>query len=109
VGQKRSKRRKVLNLKGQRVSLVVGKDMQVEQVAYLLGNALVGKFIGRRMSLDSLSRWTQLQWSTMLENGSIFHLLERGWIGFIFHSEVDTSEILKGQWLFDHSLLSLKP
>ena len=46
-GQKRSIRRKVVKSKGQGVSLIEN-DVQIEQVAFLLGKALVGKLLGRK-------------------------------------------------------------
>jgi hypothetical protein len=109
VEESRKKQRKVIKSQGKGISLVVGKDVRVEQVVSLLDKTLVGKILGRKMGLDSLNTWIQSHWGSILEKGPTFHLLERGWIRFIFHSEVDAMCILWGQWFFDKVILSLKP
>ena len=38
----------------------------------------------------------------------IFHLLDRGWIRFVFYFERDKDNILSGGYYWDNSILSLK-
>jgi len=74
-----------------------------------LGKALMGKFWVMKMGVEHINSWIQKHRSPGLEYYHVFHLLEKGWIGFIFHMEEDASKILRGQWFYDLALLSLKP
>jgi hypothetical protein len=46
----------VIKYWGGGISLVVSKDIQVEQIGLLAGNTLVGKFLGHRVSMACLNK-----------------------------------------------------
>jgi hypothetical protein len=66
-------------------SLVVGEDIRVDQILDLVGKTLVGNFLGRWVGMDQIQRWVNEVWFLVLGYGPNFHLLSRGWLGFIFH------------------------
>lgn len=49
------------------VSLVVNEGISIMDIADLDGRALVGKFYGRRVSLDSISAWAQESWALVVD------------------------------------------
>ena len=85
------------------------KKRIILEVLSMIGKTLVGKFLGRLVNMDSLNKWTPDPWVTVLNYGPIFHLLEKGWIGFIFRSLEDADKISREQWFCDKACLSLKP
>lgn len=58
--------------------------------------------------MDSLNRWIQGTWVPDLGYGPIFHLLEKGWVGFIFRTSKNEDKILRGFWFMDRAYLSIK-
>jgi len=59
--------------------------------------------------VGSLNSWMESFLALVLEYISIFHLLSRGWIIFIFHTKEDVASILIGRWYWDQHLLCIKP
>jgi hypothetical protein len=49
------------------------------------------------------------QWGSGLGYIQVAHLLARGWLNFVFHSEEDVVSVLKEVWFMDRSYLSIKP
>jgi hypothetical protein len=92
------KHRWVVKPHGGEVSLVVGGDLQVSQITDLDSCVVVGKFSGRRDSMESLHLWMQEEWKPTLDYVSMVHLLSRGWIGFLFLFKEDAHKILRGRW-----------
>jgi hypothetical protein len=49
------------------------------------------------------------QWAPVMGYVPIFHLLSRGWIGFVFHSKEETNKIISTHWFWDRHVLYAKP
>eukprot|EP01018_Ginkgo_biloba_P002298 Gb_28324 [translate_table: standard] len=85
------KKRRVIKSHGGGISLVVREDIRFDQIGLLEGKTLVGKFLGRWVSLSTLRDWMRdwikMEWAPLLGYGPIFHLLAKGWIGLIFRDE----------------------
>jgi hypothetical protein len=68
----------VINSRGGGISLVVGDDLGVNQIRLLLGKTIVGKFLGRRVSMGVLNDWLQVEWAPLVGYNPVFHLLAKG-------------------------------
>ena len=66
---------------------MVGKDIMVNKIYDMEGHALVGKFYGIRMLVDSLSSWITSLWGSLPGYVLVFYLLSIGWISLIFFSK----------------------
>jgi hypothetical protein len=44
----------------------------------------VGKFMVRRVAMGHLNDQLQVKWVSLLDYGSIFHMLAKGWIELFF-------------------------
>jgi hypothetical protein len=54
-GRNPKKQRKVIRKKGKRVYMVLGEDFRVEQIMGSMGKALIGKFYGGNIVVNSLT------------------------------------------------------
>lgn len=53
------KRKSVVKSEGGKVTLVVGKDINISQIMKLEGCLLVGKFYGRRFTINFIFGWIE--------------------------------------------------
>lgn len=103
------KRHRVVKSQGGGVALVVGENFRLEQILDLNEKTLVGKYLGKRVSMEQLNLWIQQTWLPLLGNFLSFHILAHGWLGFLFRTKEETMSIPNGSWFMDSSFSSIKP
>jgi hypothetical protein len=74
---------KCIKLKMEKMKLVMGVDVVMDQVLIHQGTTIVGKFHGRIISDKSMSQWICQVWKQQLGYAPIFCMLTREWITFI--------------------------
>ena len=79
-------------------SLTVGKHIELTYVPEYLSLALVGRFRGKIMGEVALRRWMKENWSSHMQQLSVFHILSRGWILFRVKTEEERQKILNNSW-----------
>jgi hypothetical protein len=57
--------------------------------------------MGRRANLEQLGSWIQHEWVPILGYNLTFHILSRGWLGFLFNFKEKSMFILRGTWFMD--------
>jgi hypothetical protein len=71
--------------------------------------SLVGIFVGKNVGEKELHRWMEQQWKPLLGYVPDAHVLSKGWYAFILESSDHCKELLKENWSWGPSSLSLKP
>jgi hypothetical protein len=69
---------------------------------------LDGIFFSQRLYVVSLIECMESLCGAHLGYVIIFHMLSRGWIGFVFRSNKDSMKIPMERWYFDQHLLYAK-
>jgi hypothetical protein len=90
------KKCKIVKSRGGGMSLIVGEDMRVAQIAEMDGFALVCKFCRMRVFISAMGSWLEEIWNSVLGYIPTFHMLLRGWIGILFRENADVTKILVG-------------
>jgi hypothetical protein len=90
----RKKRQKCVMLRRNRVKLVLGEDILMDQVLEMDSKSLTGWFYKRQIVVKKLEQWIARVWRPPLGYSERFHILFKGWLGFIFRSEEDVVKIL---------------
>ena len=72
--------------------LVVGEDIALNEIVLTNALTLVGRFGGRRVSLDGVKNLVHGTW-TNITCPDIF-LLPKGWLAFKFNNVADVDKIL---------------
>ena len=88
--------------------LVVGEDVPLNDIVLTNALTFVGRFGGRKFSVDDLHSWASNTWLGVIGIFLKFFILTRGWIAFQFQNTVDVDYILKGVWKWENSSLFLK-
>jgi hypothetical protein len=91
------------------MKMVVGDDITLCDVPWLVGRALVGSFIGKVPREKSLTGWMNNLWKSLIEYTPKVHILSRNWISLSFLSAKDCNEIRKHKWSWGPSGLTPKP
>jgi hypothetical protein len=73
VDRRGKKKWKMIKSQGGGICLIVCIYIQVEQIGLLVAKSLVGKFLGRRVSIVCLNEWIRLEWDPIMGYGLIFH------------------------------------
>ena len=85
---------------------VVGEDIALNDIVLTNALTLVGRFGGRRVSLDGVKNWVLGTWKN-ITYPDIF-VLPRGWLAFKFKFEADAARILARVWKWNFSSSMLK-
>jgi hypothetical protein len=64
--------------------MVVGKDMAIEEILWIMGRTIVGRFCGKVVTAKSLSTRLAKNWKCMLGYRPDFDTLTKSWISFKF-------------------------
>jgi len=91
------------------VKMVVAKCISISNISLVVGKSLVCRFNGKAPGEKSLSKWLDLQWKPKLGYSLEFQLLAKGWVSFLFQSAEDCDSVLKKNWFWGQSGLTLKP
>ena len=59
--------------------------------------------------MHKLGAWMLMHWVPILEYSLVFHLMSKGWLGFVFNSMEDAEKILAPKGMWDSSHLTLRP
>ena len=88
--------------------MVVGEDVNLNDIILTNATTLVGRFGGRKISADGVKIWVVGVWNDHISICLDVFILPRGWIDFKFHSKADAAIILTGFWRWQNSALLLK-
>ena len=106
-GLKDAIKKKCIRRKTSPLKLSLGDDVYMADVIPLSDLALVGRFGGRGVSIQSFREWTKALWSPVLGYVLESYALTKGWFVSIFQNSVDACHILKGHWLKDNTPFNL--
>jgi hypothetical protein len=94
--------------KNNQVKLDLNHDVKMHQEIRIVSQTLMGKFHDRDICKKSLKEWMHVKWEPWIGNVSIFYILSKGWMAFIFQSIMDADKILNAHWKWGYSPLSIK-
>jgi len=83
-------------------------DIGLPEACNLALCALVGRLAYKDFCKQKLEDWIDNTWNPILGYLPKFHLLQHGWLGFIFKSPEDATLILGSFWPIDGGSLMLK-
>lgn len=89
---------KCVRAQGDKVAMVVGKDVAISDIQNFASKTLVDRFCSKEVGEATLSRWMELHWYPVLSYRHVFHILVRGWLCFVFQIEEDCEKILGRGW-----------
>jgi hypothetical protein len=88
--------------------LVLGMDVGLSKACNLDLCALVGRITYKERCKQGLEDWLSAMWKHVLGYVPEVHILQKGWLGFIFKNPKDTVGILETLWGFGGGSLMLK-
>jgi len=88
--------------------LVLGIDVEMEEVEDLSKVAVVGHVRGKRFSIGFLRRWVDGQLKVLVPIAPEIRVLTKGWFSFIFHSSAEVEAVLRRQWVMNRVPIILK-
>jgi hypothetical protein len=72
------KKRKIIKHREEEITLVVGKDINLDGIMELDVKKMIKKFLGHKVSHDSLEAWILEQCSPLFDYSPFFHTLNKG-------------------------------
>jgi hypothetical protein len=88
--------------------LILGMDVGLTEACNLALCALVGRLAYKEKCKQNVDAWITNHWKPILGYIPKIHLLQQGWLGFIFRNPEDSTLILDSFWPIDGGSLMLK-
>jgi len=106
--QKARAKVKCVRLGEKPANLVLGGDIDMDQVEYLSTHMIVARARGRRFSIPFLRRWAKTNWGGHIATEPDIHILARGWMTFTFGSKEEADWIFGKQWEIGRTPVGMK-
>ena len=90
------------------INYVVGEDISWERMELMDKLSLVGRFMGKSVSVRAVCKWVEDYWLGDLGVVPEVEGLARGWYAFNFHHEDHLLRVLNHNWFFEQVLVFLK-
>ena len=104
----RKQKRKCLKSKGKLSNLVLGEEVEIQQVIKMSKVTLVGRVNGRAFAIGTISNWMKEEWGFLGYVPEVAEL-NRRWFAFTFRTEEQAQSILRRIWSIQNSPMLLKP
>jgi len=104
----RKQKRKCLKSKGKLSNLVLGEDVEFQEVIKMSKLTLVGRVNGRAFAIGTITKWMEEEWGFLGYVPDVAEL-NRRWFAFTFRTEEQARLILKRVWSIQNSPMLLKP
>ena len=88
--------------------LILGMDIGLSEACNLALCALVGRLAYKEKCKQKVEDWVATCWKPLLGYLPKIHLLQHGWLGFIFKTPEDSALIQGRFWAFGGGSLMLK-
>jgi hypothetical protein len=75
--------------------MVVGHDVNMEEVKDLIVREIIDHFMGKQVGGPLLLCWLEVHCKPLISYLQMFHILVRGWVNFTMRSIEDVSLVLE--------------